>query len=256
MNLIDTHSHLFDVKFDNDREEVIERALKCGVQKIILPNISLSTIKPMMKICDAFPKNCFPMIGLHPCDIKPNYKNELMLIEKLLHIHKPVAIGEIGIDLYWDKTNLKIQKEAFKIQVKLAKKYKLPIAIHVRDSFNEVFEVLDDLNDENLSGVFHCFTGDLNQAEHIIKYKNFMLGIGGVVTFKNSSMSTVLENISLDHIILETDSPYLAPEPKRGKRNESSYIIFIATKLAEIYKTTIEEIAIKTTLNAKNIFKI
>lgn len=256
MNLIDTHSHLFDVKFDNDRQEVIERALKCGVQKIILPNINLSTINPMMQICDEFPKNCFPMIGLHPCDIKPNYKEELILIEKLLDIHKPIAIGEIGIDLYWDKTNLKIQKEAFKMQIKLAKKHKLPIAIHVRESFNEVFEVLDELNDENLSGVFHCFTGDLKQAEHIIKYKNFMLGIGGVITFKNSHMNTILQHISLEHIVLETDSPYLAPEPKRGRRNESSYIIFIATKLAEIYNSTTEEIAITTTRNAKNIFNI
>ena len=179
MHLIDTHTHLFAQQFDEDRSEVIHRALEKGVKQMLLPNIDSSSIQPMLNLCTEFPNNCFPMIGLHPCDIKENYLEELEIIEEWLQKEKFVAVGEIGIDLYWDKNTLSIQEDAFRKQVELAKKYKLPIAIHVRDSFDEVLAIIDELNDDNLSGVFHCFTGNEDQANHIINYGGFKLGIGG-----------------------------------------------------------------------------
>ena len=256
MHLIDTHTHLFAKQFDNDRSEVIQRALVKGVKQMLLPNINLSSIQPMLNLCAEFPNNCFPMIGLHPCDIKKNYLEELVIIEEWLQKEKFVAVGEIGIDLHWDKNTLSIQEDAFRKQVELAKKYKLPIAIHVRDSFDEVLGIIDELNDDNLSGVFHCFTGNEAQANHIINYGGFKLGIGGVVTFKNSNLDKTLSTISIEYLILETDSPYLAPAPLRGKRNESSYVVLIAEKLAEIYGKSLEEIAFITTKNTKELFKI
>ena len=256
MHLIDTHTHLFAKQFDNDRSEVIQRALVKGVKQMLLPNINISSIQPMLNLCAEFPNNCFPMIGLHPCDIKKNYLEELVIIEEWLQKEKFVAVGEIGIDLHWDKNTLSIQEDAFRKQVELAKKYKLPIAIHVRDSFDEVLGIIDELNDDNLSGVFHCFTGNEAQANHIINYGGFKLGIGGVVTFKNSNLDKTLSTISIEYLILETDSPYLAPAPLRGKRNESSYVVLIAEKLAEIYGKSLEEIAFITTKNTKELFKI
>ena len=256
MHLIDTHTHLFAKQFDNDRSEVIQRALVKGVKQMLLPNINSSSIQPMLNLCAEFPNNCFPMIGLHPCDIKKNYLEELVIIEEWLQKEKFVAVGEIGIDLHWDKNTLSIQEDAFRKQVELAKKYKLPIAIHVRDSFDEVLGIIDELNDDNLSGVFHCFTGNEAQANHIINYGGFKLGIGGVVTFKNSNLDKTLSTISIEYLILETDSPYLAPAPLRGKRNESSYVVLIAEKLAEIYGKSLEEIAFITTKNTKELFKI
>ena len=256
MHLIDTHTHLFAKQFDEDRSEVVLRALEKGVRQMLLPNIDTNSIHPMLDLCTEFPKNCFPMIGLHPCDIKENYLEELAFFEQWLQKEKFVAVGEIGIDLYWDKSTLYIQEDAFRRQVELAKKYKLPIAIHVRNSFDEVLSVIDELNDDNLSGVFHCFTGCEAQANHIINYGGFKLGIGGVVTFKNSGLDKTLSTISIEHLILETDSPYLAPTPYRGKRNESSYVVIIAQKLAEIYGKSVEEIASITTQNAKELFKI
>ena len=256
MHLIDTHTHLFAQQFDEDRPEVIHRALEKGVKQMLLPNIDSSSIQPMLNLCAEFPNNCFPMIGLHPCDIKKNYLEELKIIEEWLQNEKFVAVGEIGIDLYWDKNTLSIQEDAFRKQVKLAKKYKLPIAIHVRDSFDEVLAIIDELNDDYLSGVFHCFTGNEDQANHIINYGGFKLGIGGVVTFKNSDLDKTLSNISIEYLILETDSPYLAPTPYRGKRNESSYVILVAEKLAEIYGKSLDEVAYITTQNAKELFKI
>ena len=256
MHLIDTHTHLFAQQFDEDRSEVIHRALEKGVKQMLLPNIDSSSIQPMLNLCAEFPNNCFPMIGLHPCDIKTNYLEELEIIEEWLQNEKFVAVGEIGIDLYWDKNTLSIQEDAFRKQVELAKKYKLPIAIHVRDSFDEVLAIIDELNDDYLSGVFHCFTGNEDQANHIINYGGFKLGIGGVVTFKNSDLDKTLSTISIENLILETDSPYLAPTPYRGKRNESSYMILVADKLAEIYGKSLEEVAYITTQNAKELFKI
>lgn len=256
MHLIDTHTHLFAQQFDEDRSEVVHRALEKGVQQMLLPNIDSSSIQPMLDLCTEFPNNCFPMIGLHPCDVKENYLEELAIFEEWLQKEKFVAIGEIGIDLYWEKITLAIQEDAFRKQVELAKKYKLPIAIHVRDSFDEVLAIIDELNDDNLSGVFHCFTGNEVQANHIINYGGFKLGIGGVVTFKNSRLDKTLSTISIEHLILETDSPYLAPTPYRGKRNESSYVMLVAKKLAEIYGKSMEEIAKITTQNAKELFKI
>ena len=256
MHLIDTHTHLFAQQFDEDRPEVIHRALEKGVKQMLLPNIDSSSIQPMLNLCAEFPNNCFPMIGIHPCDIKKNYLEELEIIEEWLQNEKFVAVGEIGIDLYWDKNTLSIQEDAFRKQVELAKKYKLPIAIHVRDSFDEVLAIIDELNDDYLSGVFHCFTGNEDQANHIINYGGFKLGIGGVVTFKNSDLDKTLSTISIEYLILETDSPYLAPTPYRGKRNESSYMILVADKLAEIYGKSLEEVAYITTQNAKELFKI
>lgn len=256
MHLVDTHTHLFAQQFDEDRTEVIHRALAKGVKQMLLPNIDCSSIQPMLNLCAEFPNNCFPMIGLHPCDIKENYLEELEFLEEWLQNEKFVAVGEIGIDLFWDKSTLSVQENAFRKQVELAKKYKLPIAIHVRDSFDEVFTIIDEMNDDDLSGVFHCFTGNEAQANHIINYGGFKLGIGGVVTFKNSDLDKTLSTISLEHLILETDSPYLAPTPYRGKRNESSYVEIIAKKLAEIYGKSLEEIASITTHNAKELFKI
>lgn len=256
MHLIDTHTHLFAQQFDEDRTEVVQRALQKGVQQMLLPNIDSSSIQPMLDLCLAFPDNCFPMIGIHPCDVKDNYMEELAIVEEWLQKEKFVAVGEIGIDLYWDKSTLAVQEDAFRKQIELAKKYRLPIAIHVRESFKEVLAIVDELNDENLSGVFHCFTGDEQQANHIINYGRFKLGIGGVVTFKNSGLDKTLSTISLEHLILETDSPYLAPTPHRGKRNESSYVALVAEKLAEIYGRSVAEIAAITTQNAKELFKI
>ena len=256
MHLIDTHTHLFAQQFDEDRSEVVHRALEKGVQQMLLPNIDSSSIQPMLDLCAEFPNNCFPMIGLHPCDVKENYLEELAIFEEWLQKEKFVAIGEIGIDLYWEKITLAIQEDAFRKQVELAKKYKLPIAIHVRDSFDEVLAIIDELNDDNLSCVFLCFTGTEAQANHIINYGVFKLGIGGVVTFKNSGLDKTLSTISIEHLILETDSPYLAPTPYRGKRNESSYVMLVAKKLAEIYGKSMEEIAKITTQNAKELFKI
>tara|TARA_B100000900_G_scaffold393909_1_gene390842 strand:+ start:3773 stop:4543 length:771 start_codon:yes stop_codon:yes gene_type:complete len=256
MHLIDTHTHLFAKQFNEDRSEVIHRALEKGVQQMLLPNIDSKSVQPILDLCSEFPKNCFPMIGLHPCDVKENYLEELAIIEEWLLKKEFVGFGEIGIDLYWDKSNLSIQQDAFRRQVELAKKNQLPIAIHVRDSFNEVLAIVDELNDDNLSGVFHCFTGDEDQANHIINYGGFKLGIGGIVTFKNSGLNKTLSTISIEHLILETDSPYLAPTPFRGKRNESSYVVLVAEKLAKIYGKSVEEIAEITTQNAKDLFKI
>jgi len=209
----------------------------------------------MLELCDEFPENCFPMMGLHPCDVnEDNIDAELLHVEQELAKGKYIAVGEIGLDLYWDKTKLEIQKKAFIHQIELAKKHKLPIAIHVRDSFTEAIEIVEKLNDENLRGVFHCFTGSVEDAQRVINLGNFYLGIGGVLTFKNSGLDKTIVDIELQHLILETDAPYLAPTPFRGKRNESKYIVNIAEKLAEVQQIEIEDVAKITTLNAKKLF--
>jgi TatD DNase family protein len=257
MQFIDTHSHLYSSQFDEDRTKVVKEAIETGVGTILLPNISSNYTKGMLALCDEFPNNCFPMMGLHPCDVSAeNFDTEIKHVEQELESGKYIGVGEIGLDLYWDKSTLGIQKKAFIHQVNLAKRYKLPIAIHVRDSFTEAIEIIEMLNDKNLRGVFHCFTGDKNDAERIIKLNGFYLGIGGVLTFKNSGLDKTIKGVDIKHLILETDSPYLAPAPFRGKRNESKYIINIAQKLAEVHQISIEKVAEITTKNAKNLFQI
>ena len=255
MQFIDTHSHLYSSQFDEDRTQAINNAISSGVSTILFPNISSEYTKGMLELCDEFPENCFPMMGLHPCDVnEDNIEAELLHVEQELAKGKYIAVGEIGLDLYWDKTKLKIQEKAFIHQIELAKKNKLPIAIHVRDSFAEAIEIIEKLNDENLRGVFHCFTGSIEDAQRVINLGGFYLGIGGVLTFKNSGLDKTIAEIELQHLILETDAPYLAPTPFRGKRNESKYIINIAEKLAEVQQIDIEEVAKITTLNAKKLF--
>ena len=257
MNFIDTHTHLFASEFDNDIDIVIKNALDNGISKMLLPNIDSTTTTKMLQLCDRYPNNCYPMIGLHPCSVKKdNLEKEISHVEQMLSQNKFIAVGEIGLDLYWDKSTLDLQKIAFESQIELAKKYQLPIVIHVRDSFDEAIEIVERLNDDNLSGVFHCFTGNLEEAQRIINLKNFYLGIGGVVTFKNGGINKIINQVSLDRIILETDSPYLSPTPFRGTRNESKYLLNIAHKMAELYNIDIEDIAKKTTKNAIDLFHL
>lgn len=257
MDFIDTHTHLYSSQFDEDRDEIVLKCIDNGITKLLLPNIDFASINGMMSLVEKYPNTCFPMLGLHPCSVDNNFNEDLKKIESYLsENHKFIAIGEVGIDLYWDKSFLTHQIKAFEIQISWAKKYNLPIVIHARDSFDQIFEVLDRLNDEQLRGVFHCFSGDLNQAKKVLSYGGFKLGVGGVVTFKKSGLDEVLKNISLEHLILETDSPYLAPTPYRGKRNESTYIPLIAQKLSSIYGISEEEIGNITTQNAKNLFNL
>jgi TatD DNase family protein len=255
VEFIDTHAHLYLDKFEADIDDVIQNAIHNGVTKMFLPNIDSSTIDSMKQLTAKFPENCFPMIGLHPSDVKENFKEELKIVHQEALSGKYIAIGEIGIDLYWDKTFLKQQQEAFAFQLELAKSLHLPVAIHARESFDEIFEVLDQYNDDTLRGVLHCFTGTLEQAERVINYGGFKLGIGGVVTFKNGGLDKVIPHIDPAHLILETDAPFLAPTPYRGKRNESQYIPIIADKIAQLKNMKIEEIAKITTKNALELFQ-
>ena len=257
MKFIDTHSHLYSEQFDNDRTTAINEAIALGIDTILLPNISSKYTKNLLKLCNQFPENCFPMMGLHPCDVsEENFDSEMQHVEIELAKNKYIAVGEIGLDLYWDKTKLEVQKRAFIYQIKLAKQYQIPIAIHVRDAFDEAIDIVESHNDNTLRGVFHCFTGSIVQAKRVIDLKDFYLGIGGVITFKNSGLDQTIKEISLKNLILETDSPYLAPVPFRGKRNESKYLTKIAEKIAEIKNMTIKEIAEITTTNAKKLFHI
>ena len=254
MTLIDTHTHLYSKEFDEDRDAVIEKAISTGIDKFFLPNIDLDSVEGMHDLVLKYPKHCFPMMGLHPCSVDGDFEKTLATLNQYFSTQKYYAVGEIGIDLYWDKTFINQQIEAFKIQIAWAKEHKLPIVIHVRDAFNEVFDVIDELNDDRLFGIFHCFTGDENQAKKILNYGGFKLGLGGVLTFKNSGLDKTVENIALNDLVLETDSPYLAPTPKRGKRNESGYLINIAEKLADIHQISLDEVAQVTSKNAKSIF--
>ena len=254
MIFTDTHTHLYLNEFIDDRDEAIQRAVKAGVEYMLLPNIDSNTVGPMLDLCRKYPSNIFPMIGLHPTDVKENYKEELIVVEQYLEKERFYAIGETGMDLYWDKTFVEEQKISLRAHIDLAKKHNLPIVLHSRDSFDEIFEIIDDTIDEGLAGVFHCFGGNLQQAQKIIN-RGFKLGIGGVLTFKNSGLDEVIKNISLNHIVLETDSPFLAPKPFRGKRNESAHLIYIAEKLAEIKNVSIGEVAEITTQNAIELFK-
>jgi len=251
---IDTHTHLYSEEFDADRNEIIKNAISKGITKLYLPNVDSSSIDDMLQLEKEFPENCFAMMGLHPCSVKENYLEELAIIEDWLTKRKFVAIGEIGIDLYWDKTFLKEQEIAFKKQIDWALTYNYSIVIHCRNAFDEIYSILSSYQTLP-KGIFHCFSGTIEQAEKILALKNFKLGIGGVVTFKNSGLDKVLESISIEDIVLETDAPYLAPAPFRGKRNESSYIPLIANKIADIKNLSIEEVQRITTKNATSIFE-
>ena len=255
MIITDTHTHLYSEQFDQDRKLVIQKALDAGVSRFFIPAIDSSYTKSMLTLEKDFPKNVFLMMGLHPTSVKDNYKEELNLVKEWLDKRNFYAVGEIGIDLYWDKTHLKEQQDAFKTQIEWAKEKNLPIVIHCREAFDEIFEVLDEVKDEKLHGIFHCFTGTLEQARRAMSF-NMKLGIGGVVTFKNGGIDKFLNEIELKNIVLETDAPYLAPAPFRGKRNESAYIINILDKLVDIYKLTPQEIADITTQNSKDVFRI
>ncbi|MCO5259555.1 MAG: TatD family hydrolase [Crocinitomicaceae bacterium] len=256
--LIDTHTHLFSEEFNTDRTEVVERAIKSGVEKLLLPNIDSSSLDAMFELCNQFPDNCYPMVGLHPGSVDANFEQQLNSVKKALfeNTSKCVAVGEIGMDLYWDKSHVEQQRIVFSEQVKWAKELRLPIVIHAREAFDEIFAILDELNDENLSGVFHCFTGNIEQANKALSYGNFKLGIGGVLTYKKSDLPEVLTEIDLKHLVLETDSPYLPPVPFRGKRNESSYILHVAEKLTSVYNVSIKTIEEITTANAKELFNL
>lgn len=251
----DTHTHLYAAEFNADRQQVVEKAIAARVNKFFLPNIDSTSVESMLSLCKNFPDNCFPMIGLHPTSVKENYLDELYVVKEWLKERKFYAIGEIGIDLYWDKTFLPQQQMAFQTQINWAREFELPIVIHSRDSFDEIFEILDRNNDGKLFGIFHCFTGNAEQAEKAISL-GFKLGIGGVLTYKNSGLDKVVADIEMEHLVLETDSPWLTPVPHRGGRNESLYVTLVAQKLAEIKNISVEEVAEITTENSKQVFGI
>ncbi len=255
MILTDTHTHLYSKDFNEDRAEVIARAISNNVTRFFIPAIDSTHTNAMYDLEKQFPENLHLMMGLHPTSVKENFEEELQHVEEEFQKRKFIAVGEIGVDLYWDKTLLEQQQIAFKRQIQLAKKYKLPIVIHCRDAFDEVFEVLESEKGADLFGIFHCFTGNLEQAQKALSY-NMKLGIGGVATFKNGGLDKFLSQIPLKEIVLETDSPYLAPAPYRGKRNESSYLTLVAEKLSDIYEVNIETIAEVTTQNSIDIFGV
>ena len=255
MKLIDTHSHIYADDFQNDIDEIITRSKEAGIEKILLPNIDSESIPHLHQLVQNHPDICTPMMGLHPTSVKENYKEELASCKTWLNKGEYCAIGEIGIDLYWDKTFLKEQQNAFEIQINWALDLNLPIVIHSRESFEEIFEILDNYQNQDLKGVFHSFTGNLEQAQKAIEM-GFLIGINGIVTFKNAGLDKTIQKLTLDKLVLETDSPYLAPAPKRGKRNESSYLLYIAKKLAEIYQVGVEDVARITSKNAEKLFNI
>ena len=255
MKLIDTHTHLYLEQFDGDRDEVVQRAIEQGVEKMLLPNIDQSSMDSLWDLCQKYPKNFFPMTGLHPTSVKEDYKKELDIVAHELSTRKYIAVGEIGIDLYWDKTFQNEQREALLFQFDLAIKHHLPVVIHSRDSFSEIMEVIETFDSPYLKGVFHCFSGTEQEALKIID-KGFLLGLGGVLTFKNTTLREEIKNIDLKNIVLETDAPYLTPTPYRGKRNESAYVYYVAKTLAEVHNMSIHEIANITSQNAENLFNI
>lgn len=256
MSYIDTHCHLYLPEFANDQKAAVQRAVDLDVTKILLPNIDSTSWQPMLELVKQYPGICFPMAGLHPTSVLPeSIENELAEVTRQLETGKYIAVGEIGIDLYWDKTHLGLQEDTFKYQIQLAKKYKLPVAVHVRKSFDEVWQILKSETGPELKGVFHCFPGDEMQAWRVIE-AGFLLGIGGVVTFKNSGLQKVVTAVGPENIILETDAPFLAPAPYRGKRNEPAYIPVIAEKVAELCGLTIKEVAEITTKNGLKLFNL
>ncbi len=255
-HLVDTHAHLYLEQFDADIDDVVARAVSNGVTRVLLPNIDSSTTERLWKTANAFPENCMPMMGLHPCSVKAkNLNAELKHVQDELATGRYIAVGEIGIDLYWDKTFIKEQAQAFETQMEWAKELDLPVAIHCRDSFDEIFASVEKVQDGNLRGVLHCFTGNEQQAKRVIDL-GLHIGLGGVLTFKNSGVDKAIADTPLNRILLETDAPYLAPTPYRGKRNESGYTKQVAEKLAEVKGISLDEVAEHTTKNAKSLFNI
>ncbi len=255
MKLIDTHTHIYLPEFDIDRDEVVKRALENGVTEMLLPNIDIKSVESMLSVTARYPDICYPMIGLHPTSVKQDWKTQLETLEKIASENKFIAIGEIGIDLYWDKTFIEEQVIAFRRQLDYAAVSGLPVVIHSRDSIKEVFSVLDEFKGRDIKGVFHAFSGDLQDARRVVEMK-MKLGIGGVVTFKNSGLDKIIKEIGYEHIILETDSPYLTPAPHRGKRNESAYIRIINRKIAEVFEMSEEDTASVTYANSIELFNI
>ena len=255
MLLTDTHTHLYYETDNTKRDGLIQRCRENGISRLFLPNVDAASVPKVYALTEAYPDMCFPMLGLHPCDVKTGWEQELEEIRSFQNQHKIYAVGEIGIDLYWDKTTLDIQIQAFKTQIAWAKLRKLPIVIHCRDAFDEVFQVLQQEQGDDLYGIFHCFTGTFDQAQQVIDL-GFYLGIGGVVTYKNSGLDKVVAQVDLKHIVLETDSPYLTPVPYRGKPNESSYLIYVAQKVADLHQTDLETVAAITTENSKKVFGV
>ena len=252
--MIDTHAHIYLEQFKEDIDDVITRSKELGMERIYLPNIDHRSIDDMLSLEEKYPEFCLATMGLHPCSVKADFEKELYLVEDWLSKREFVAIGEMGTDLYWDKTFFDQQVEAFKVQAQWAKDYKLPIIIHCRESLHMTIDFVEDLKDDNLSGVFHCFNGSVEQANRI-KELGFYIGLGGVSTFKNAGMDKVIPEISMDNVVLETDSPYLAPVPHRGKRNEPSYTHLVAQKIADYRETGLENIIAKTTENANRLFQ-
>ncbi|WP_289022498.1 TatD family hydrolase [uncultured Salegentibacter sp.] len=255
MILTDTHIHLYSEVYEDDRDQLIENAFKQHIERFFLPAIDSETTQAMYDLEARYPEHVFLMMGLHPTHVQENFEDELKHVEEQFGQRRFYAVGEIGIDLHWDKSTLAIQQEAFRRQIRLAKKHKLPVVIHCRKAFNEVFEVLEEEKSDDLFGIFHCFTGNLDQAKRALSY-NLKLGIGGVVTFKNGGINKFLDQVPLKDIVLETDGPYLAPSPFRGKRNEPEYLLKVAEKIADIYQKPLAEIAQITTQNSKDIFGI
>ena len=255
MILTDTHTHLYYETDPEKLSDLMQRSLDNKVCRLFLPNVDSESIPLVFGLSERYPNHCFPMLGLHPCDVKANYKAELDSISKEIAQRKVYSIGEIGIDLYWDKSTLSIQQEAFRTQIDWAKNLGLPIVIHCREAFDEIFEILNELKDDKLRGIFHCFSGTLKQAHQVIGL-GFYLGIGGVLTYKNSGLDKVIQDVSLEHLVLETDSPYLTPVPFRGKPNESSYLVYIAQKLADLKQVSLHEIAEVTTQNSRMVFGV
>ena len=253
--MIDTHAHIYSNKLKGDFKEMLQRAFDAGVHKVLMPNIDLKSIEPMLQIEADYPNQCYAMMGLHPCSVTADFEKDLAVIEEWLHKRDFIAVGEMGLDLYWDKTFFEQQKEAFRIQAGWAKSLQKPLVIHTRNSMAETIELLQELADEQLFGVVHCFSGTVDDAKQIIEL-GFKLGIGGVATFKNGGLDLVLPHIGIEHLILETDSPYLAPKPYRGKRNEPSYIPIIAERIATLTEQTVEEVARVTDKNAVELFKL
>ena len=255
MQFIDTHTHLYLPEFDTDRDEVVSKAISNGISKMLLPNIDLDSVEQLLSAVGRYPGICYPMVGLHPTSVKEDYLSQIEKLEYIFTLHRFIAVGEIGIDLYWDKTFLREQMISFRRQIEFAREKRLPIVIHSRDAFPEVFSVLDEFKGKDLKGVFHAFSGTLNDATKVIEM-GFKLGIGGIVTFKNSGLDKIVKETGPEYIILETDSPYLTPAPFRGKRNESSYICLVNKKLADIFGKSEEEIASVTYSNSVKLFNL
>ncbi len=254
MRLIDTHCHLDSEQFDDDLDQVIQKSKDAGVERIYLPNVDVQGIPKMLGIADKYPDFVFPMLGIHPTDITLNYKEDLAVIHESLCKRKFAAVGEIGVDLYHDKSLLKEQMDAFEMQINMALEFDLPINIHVREAFNEAFEVLESFPRNTIRGVFHCFSGSKEIAERVFRLGNFYLGIGGVVTFKNAKLPEVIKTVGLERIVLETDAPFLAPTPHRGKRNDSSYLVDVATFIGDTLGLSPDFVAEQTSLNSQKLY--